>query len=153
MLGLIESSNISSEEVNMVVSLLTDDKLFGSPKAVYESIDHDMYPHITYQIIRDIKSKLPQYVLKCTICDLNKLSFKNSTMSKITTQEIDMIIDMLLSDKYNASPMEVYNHIDHNRFPNITRTIINHIKCKSPQYIRNDSKYDLKNIKFRSCKP
>lgn len=149
LLGMIESNTISSNEVNMIVDMLLEHTMYGSPKAVYEKLNHEKYPNITLNMIKQIKSKTPMYVRKCTKYNLNLISFKNSNESRLTSSEIDMIIEMLLSDIYDTSPSKIYKALDHELYPNITRSIINHIKCKSPQYVRNDSKYDLINIKFK----
>ena len=69
------------------------------------------------------------------------------SISKITTDEIDMVINLLLV--MNGSIKDVYNHIDHLTYPYITNAVINDIKHHDPAYIRMDSKYDLKSIEFK----
>lgn len=64
--------------------------------------------------------------------------------SKIKTEEIDMVIGLLL--KYDK-PMIVFNNINHDEFPNITLDVIRDIRRGRKTYFRSN-KYDLKEIVF-----
>ena len=80
-----------------------------------------------------------------------KLSGAVFKKSNITTAEIDMIVELLLDKKYNHSQLDVYAAIDHDVYPNITTSVIDHIKQKSRTYFRSDAKYDLQRIRFPKC--
>ena len=68
-------------------------------------------------------------------------------VSSITTEEIDIIIDLL--QELNGSIRDTYEMCRrYGMSSKITKAVINNIKHKDPAYIRPDSKYDLKNIVF-----
>ena len=144
------TSKISTEEIDMIIEMLLDPKYEGSLKAVFNVI-HDKYPHITYNNINDIKIKCKSYIRKGSRFDLKSIQFPvgfTGVKSKILTEEIDMIIEMLLDPKYEGSPKLVYAGLDHNRFPDITYDVISGIRNKRTRFIRSDSKYDLRHISF-----
>ena len=70
--------------------------------------------------------------------------------SSITTEDIDMVIGLLL--KYKGSLNTVYDHIDHEKYPNITLNVIDDIKRKRKTYYRSN-KYDLSKISFERVHP
>ena len=143
-------SKISTAEIDMVIELLLDPKYSGSIKAVLSEINHE-YPHITYGNINDIKLKNPAYIRTNAKYDLANITFPRGTAgvpSKISTAEIDMVIELLLDPKYSGSPLLVYNQIDHDKYPTLNYGVISAIKSKQPVYIRADSKYDIMSINF-----
>lgn len=147
LLGLNEHiSSIAIDVVDEIVSKLIN--MNGSIKAVYDSFNHKQYPQITYHVISKIKYNKGFYNNPKSKFYKKDITFDYCMNSKLSTADIDMVIEMLLSDAYNGSVTAVYNAIDHDRYPYISRGIINLIKCRNKVYYRSDSKYDLKSINF-----
>lgn len=71
---------------------------------------------------------------------------------KITCDEVNMIVDMLLDDRYNASPYDVNKAIDHTIHPLINVKTVTAIKCKEKTYCHRCTKYNLREIKFKQCR-
>ena len=138
-------SAISTEEVDMVIEMLLCPQYNGSPKRVFDAIDHKRFPKLTRKVVKAIKLKLPAYIRSDSKYDIQHIQFPDGYTK---TSTIDMIIDRLLDPKYNGSPTAVYNSFDHTEFPYITYDIICKIKYKNNTYIRSDSKYDLLSLDF-----
>ena len=66
--------------------------------------------------------------------------------SNVPTEAVDIVIMLLL--KFNGSIKQVYESIDHDRFPTVTEAVINNIKHKDPAYIRRDGRCDLTKVEF-----
>ena len=143
-----QESSISTNDVDMIITMLLDEKYGGSPSKVFEAIDHKQYPNITFANVQMTKCKRSPYIRSDSKYDLKNIEFPNSKKSKIDTTTVDMVIGMLLDPIYSGSVLAVYDAIDHDRYPHITRNVINHIKCKDKTYIRDDSQYDLRSINF-----
>ena len=143
----IRRSTLSTEEVDLIVDLLIKHK--GHIQDVYDDIDHDKHPSIKYNSISNIKyNKCFKTNPKSRYYMMN-ITFPNvRDVSNLSSDDVDMIIEMLLDPIYKGSVKYVYDNIDHTKYPHITRGIINLIKCRNPIYCRNDSKYDLRSIKF-----
>lgn len=137
------TSKIPTKDVDMVVSMLLDPKHEYSPKLVYMNIDHTKYPDITYNVIRAIKAGDKAYIRKDANYDLKELKFPDGHASKVTTEEIDMVRMMLADSRYNASPKNVYDALDHERYPKLTKSVISHIKNNKSTYVRSDSKFNI----------
>lgn len=151
----LKSSKITTEEIDMVIALLLNPDNKRSIKIVYDQIDHIKYPNITYWTVDGIKRKDITYIRRDSKYDLKNIYLgpvEKGARSQLSTKDVDMIIEMLLSDDYGGSPSGVYNALDHNKYPYITRSVIDHIKRKGPGYIRSDSKYDLQKIEFPKCR-
>jgi hypothetical protein len=69
--------------------------------------------------------------------------------SSITTDEIDMVVELLLA--YDGSMQKVKKAIDPDKFPNLSYAVITAIKNRDNAYVRPDAKYDLKTIVFERC--
>ena len=65
-----------------------------------------------------------------------------------STETLDHIRDMLI--KYNGSPTQVYNNIDHELYPDVTLSKIKHIKAGDVGKNRTN-KFDLSTLKFDKC--
>lgn len=143
--GLYTTSAITTEEIDYVVELLLANN--SSPKAVYDKIDHDRYPRLTYPVICCIKYKDSAYIRENARYNLNEIEFKKNI--RLTDDEIDMCIEALL--KNDSSPMKALQSIDRDKYPYITKAIMGRIKEKHSAYIRDTTKYDLKIIEFKKC--
>ena len=136
---------ISCDEFDMIIEMLLDSKYHYSPSIIYNSINKIEHPNITKSIISLIKQK--------KISMLHSKKYKNYDFnfpeSGPPTSEIDLVISMLLDVKYDGRVTDVYNAIDHDSYPNISKSMIDHIKHKHPAYIRHDSKYDLMSLEFK----
>ena len=144
--GLYTSSNVTTEEVDYVVELLLANG--SSQKAVFDLIDHDKYPRLTNAVICGIKAKDRAYVRDDARYDLTKIKFKNNAV-RLTDDEIDMCIEALLA--HDSSPIGALEDIDHEKYPYITKHVMQRIKGKHKPYIRPTTKYDLANIEFKAC--
>lgn len=145
MTGLYSTSNVTTAEVDMVIELLLE--LDGSIKDVYDAISHERHPNISYPVISCIKYKYPTYIRPEGKYDLKNIVFA-ARMSKLADEEIEMVVEMLLDPKYRASPVKIYNDIDHARYPNITITSISRIKNKTTVYSTRNIKYDINSLTF-----
>lgn len=67
----------------------------------------------------------------------------------ISTEDADMIRDMLLDPNYGGNPTAIYDAIDHDLYPNIKIYTIKMIKGN--KQCRRSNKYDLNKIKFIRC--
>ena len=143
----IARSSLSNEEIDLIVDLLI--KHGGRIQDAYDEIDHMVHPNIKYNSISAIKYDKRFKTNPSSKYYMKDITFPNTRdSSKLSTDDVDMIIGMLLDPKYKGSVTCVYNNIDHERYPYITRGIINLIKCRSPIYYRDDSRFDLRSIKF-----
>ena len=133
----INRTKHNRKTIDSIVKLLNEND--GSPYIVY-NITRDIYPNISFDDIRRIKRN--------NIKRMKRRYVPNGLMSKVSTDEVDMVIEMLLDPKYNGSRYKVFNDIDHNMHPNITISVIDKIKNKKNSYIREDSRYDLKSLDF-----
>ena len=85
------------------------------------------------------------WVTSKTNAELASASGLNN-VSSVPTEAVDIVIMLLL--KFNGSIKQVYESIDHDRFPTVTEAVINNIKHKDPAYIRRDGRCDLTKIEF-----
>lgn len=69
--------------------------------------------------------------------------------NSITTEDADMIRDMLLNPVYEGNPTKIFNALDHKKYPNIKLYTINMIKQN--KQCRRSNKYDLDKIVFKKC--
>lgn len=138
----------SDDEIDMIVDLLIKHK--GSIITVLKSIDKKTHPSITYSIISSIKYSKRFVDNPKSRYYMTDVQFTRCQESRLSTSDIDMVIEMLLDNRYDGSVTKVYNAIDHARFPYISKGIVNLIKCRNPIYFRNDSRYDLANVHFKS---
>lgn len=140
-------SIIPISDVDMIVELLV--KHGGSIQNAYNDIDRSNRRNITYGIIAAIKYDKRYAEVPESKFYKNPITFTSLKESKLSTDDIDMIVDMLLDQEYDGSVTAVYNAIDHNRYPHISKGIINLIKCRNPIYYREDARYDLRTIQFK----
>ena len=141
-------TKLTNDEIDMVIDMLMDNKYKGKPSEIYKDIDHNSYPNIKIKTIQAIKDKKLTFTRLTLRHDLSDIIFEK--VRKISSDDIDMIISMLLDPQYNYSVTNVYNHIDHERYPHITIDIIKHIRNKN-SYLDHKGEYDLKNIVFNRC--
>lgn len=147
-----QQSRLSTEDVDMIIEMLLDPKYDGSPKLVYEAIDHEKYPHITFPNIQMTKMKRKPYIREDSKYDLRNLTFANAKQSKISSDDVDMVIEMLLSKRFNGSIKAVYDALDHDKYPYVTRKIVEGVKNKKPTYLKLARKYDLATVVFHKEK-
>lgn len=87
---------MTTDEIDMV-----RDKLFEydcNCKIAYEHIDHDQYPHISLQMVKEIKTNKYSSYARSNKYDLSKLVFKKTPPpSRFTTEEADIIRDALMA--------------------------------------------------------
>ena len=126
-----------SQTIRSIVKLLNENN--GSPFVVY-NITHDIYPNVSLDDIRRIKRN--------NLKHMNRRYIPKGLLSKVSTAEVDMVIEMLLDPRYKGSRCRIYESIDHDMHPNITLSVIDKIKNKRNSYIREDSKYDLMSLEF-----
>ena len=138
------NQRITSDEVNLVVDMLLDSKYKCSPTLIANAIDSTKHPLLNKTTITNIKMKQDTYCYRCTKYDLKNLKF-NRVHEPLTTEEINLIARLLLSDEYGGNPSSVYSAIDHVKYPNITCKKIAHVKYGD--YKRNDIKYDISTVK------
>lgn len=67
----------------------------------------------------------------------------------ITTEDADMIRDMLLDPIYEGNPTKIFNALDHKMYPNIKLYTIKMIKQN--KQCRRSNKYDLDKMVFEKC--
>ena len=146
MMGLYDFSKITTEEIDFVIELLLDQH--GSMKKVYDCIDHDKYPRLTYPVICAIKYKEPVYIRHDSKFDLAKIEF-TERKRKFTREEVDAIIEGLLDPKCKYSPNAVYEKI-HDKFPDIGINQINYVKTK-PESLRKLTSYNFDELDFGKC--
>lgn len=98
--GLNNLSKISTREVDIVITLLLE--LKGSIKAVYNSIDHNIFPNITEAVINNIKHKDPAYIRMDGKYDLRNIQFEKRTRKPdLTNDEIEMICQKLVECNFD----------------------------------------------------
>ena len=136
---------ITDDEFDMIIEMLMDGKYHYSPSIIYNAIDKTAHPNITKTLISLIKQK------KISMLHSKKYTINDLDLPEAgpPTYEIDMVIDMLLDEKFDGRVLDIYNAIDHKLYPNISQSMIYHIKQKHPAYIRSDSKYDLMSLEFK----
>ena len=142
-------SSVTDDEVDMIIEKLLDPKYYGSPMKIYKDLNHDKYPHINHKTIQAIKYKYPAFIRPTTKYRLNDLTFERSNVSKVSTSDIDMVVEKLMDPKYNHSPLTVYKSLDHNKYKFVTRSVVCHIKNRKDTYVRPDAKYNLKTVDFK----
>lgn len=65
--------------------------------------------------------------------------------SRISTDEIDMVLDLFMKD---YTPLQVYQLLDHEKYPNLTENVIRDIRRFKKTY-RRSNKYDISKIHFK----
>ena len=126
------------EEIDMVRTILLNTKDHNCIEA-YKCIDHDRYPHITLQMVKEIKTNKYSTYNRSKIYDLSKLKFmKTPPPCKLSILEIDLIRDLLM--KNNGYCKKVYQ-IAKQTIPQLTIYMVEDIK-RGKSYKRTN-KYDL----------
>ena len=129
-------------EMDMVRDLLLQSH-DHSCKIAYDKIDHEMYPHITLQMVKEIKSNKYSTYNKSEKYDLSKLKFdKTPQPCKLSVIEIDMIRDILMEN--NGCCRKSYN-IGKYSIPKLTIYMVEDIR-RGKSYLRS-VKYDLSKSK------
>ena len=139
-----DNERIRTDEIDMVIELLLDND--SSVEKVCELIDRKIHRGLTRYTISEIKKKNPLYIRKDSKYDLTKVVFKTRPKGRITSDDVDYVIDMLL--KY-GSPKEVMKNLDSENHPYITESIVKMIKYKDPTYVALAKRHDLANIEFK----
>jgi hypothetical protein len=146
--GLYDRSAVTTAEVDMVVELLLSYN--GSIQQVFNIIDHEKYPKLTYPVITAIKNRNSAYVRMDARYDLRTMVFDRCN-HPLSPYELDMIIEKLLDPRYKGSPTEINASINHDEFPYIDEKTIAYVKSKPSSLFDVSTKYDLKNIEFEKC--
>lgn len=98
--GLANISKISTFEVDLTIALLLE--LKGSIKAVYNAIDHSVFPNITEAVINNIKHKDPAYIRHDGKYDLRNIQFEKRTRKPdLTDNEIETICQQLVECNFD----------------------------------------------------
>lgn len=86
--------HVTPEDMDTIRDLLI--KHNGSIKEVYDALDKDVYPHITYGVINGIKSKVPSYLksVKYSAEDIKQMEFKS--LRPVVTVETSDTVRLLL---------------------------------------------------------
>jgi len=96
---------LTVDEMDMVRDLLV--KYNGDQNLAYDNMNHGKYPHITKQIVREIKCNKYSSYMKSKKYDLTKFHFDKLPLpSKLSTEVVDEIRDCLL--KNNGSVYTTY---------------------------------------------
>ena len=126
------------DEIDMVRTILLDTEGHNCTKA-YEKIDHNEYPHITLQMIKEIKTNKYSTYNRSKIYDLSKLKFmRTPTPCKLSISEIDSIRDLLME---NNGHCKIVYSIAKQTIPQLSIHMIEDIK-RGKSYKRT-MKYDL----------
>lgn len=128
---------ISTETLDMVREMIDRYKY---PRIVYENIDHEKYPEVNMNLIINLRRKW--YYNRSNID--KEFDFH---IGKMTTDEIDMVRDCILSSK-NHDCKEAYEKIDHDKYPHITFQMVKEIKTNKYSSYNRSNKYDLNTLKF-----
>lgn len=139
---------LTNDEIDMVIDMLLDTKYSGKSSEIYKDIDHTSHPNIKPKTIQAIKDRAPEFTRHNLKHDLNNIKFER--VRKVTSDDIDMIISMLLDPQYDYSITNVYNHIDHYKYPYISTDVIRHIRGKD-SYLDHVGLYTLKDVTFNKC--
>lgn len=87
---------MTTDEIDMVRDLLFENDC--DCKIAYDMLDKEMYPHITLQMIREIKTNKYSSYARSNKYDLSNLVFKKTPPpSRFTTEEADIIRDALMT--------------------------------------------------------
>lgn len=126
------------DEIDMVRDCILSSKNHDCKEA-YEKIDHDKYPHITLQMVKEIKTNKYSSYNRSNKYDLNTLKFiKTPHPCKLSDVEIDMLRDILVENGGNV----LYTHMQIKQdFPHISIDMIADLK-RGKSY-RRSNKYDL----------
>lgn len=128
---------LTIDEMDMIRDILIDND--GNCKTTYDMIDHDTYPHITLQIVKEIKTNKYSTYMKSNKYDLSSLKFKRTLAPcRMDDDEIDTVRDILMSK--NGSVVETYNVLKSEK-PHISIDMISDLK-RGKSY-RRSNKYDL----------
>lgn len=128
---------MTTDEIDMVRDKLIEND--GNCKIAYGLIDHSMYPHITLQMVKEIKTNKYSSYARSNKYDLNNLKFKRTLPPcRITDVEIDMVRDLLMIN--NGSVNKTTEQINHHN-QSISIDMVSDIK-RGKSY-RRSNKYDL----------
>lgn len=126
------------EEIDMVRDLILDSVNHNCIIA-YNKIDHDKYPHITLQMVKEIKTNKYSSYNKSNKYDLSKLKFlRTPPPCKLSLHQIDDIRDALV--KYDGNCKKVFEVL-RDKIPSLSINMIYDIK-RGKSYKRSN-KYDL----------
>jgi hypothetical protein len=125
------------DEMDMIRDLLFEYN--SSPKLAFEHLDHELYPHITLQMIREIKTNKYSTYYHSNKYDLSTIKFERTLPPcKLTIEQIDEVRDMLLIMNGNV-------HATHGNLKEkivvLTYDMVNDIK-RGKSYKRS-LKYDI----------
>lgn len=160
--GLLLHKCIPANQQDMIRDMLLDERYRGSEYTIYRIIDHNKYPDITIDTIIGIRENKLNVFRLTERFDLDSLHFihnkkpcrvkkdKRAIISRKhhTEDEVNLIVEMLLDEKYNGSPTLVFSDINKEQYPNITLGTVKNVKAKRPNFIRLSTKYDLQNLEF-----
>ena len=126
------------DEIDMVRTILLETEYNSCIKA-YEKIDHNVYPHITLQMVKEIKTNKYSTYNKSNIYDLSKLKFMKTPLPcKLSISDIDLIRDLLMENNGNC---KIVYSIAKQTIPQLSIYMIEDIK-RGKSYKRT-LKYDL----------
>ena len=146
------TKSISADIQDLVRDMLLDERYHGSPKEILENLRPDFRDVVTLSVINAIKQNKHQAYRHSNKYDLDNIEYPPANRpigsnSKITPEMIDIVIELLCDPELHGSPTNIYNCIDHNKYPLISINTIKDIKRKRPTFNRSN-KYDLNTIVF-----
>lgn len=140
-LSKFHDGKTTTEELDHIRDLLLEHD--GDCRKVYGLLDKERCPHITLQMIREIKTNKYSSYARSNKYDLDTLVFKKSPYPcRLTDKQIDELRDLLM--KHNGEIQEVFDEFNQNK--NIaTIDMIKDLK-RGKSYLRSN-KYDLNKSK------
>ena len=136
MLNLRSNMKFSNEDIDYIRKML---RKYIRPQIAYEHIDHEKYPYITPNTVKQVHAG--KYVRSLNNED------NNFHVGKITVDEMDMVRDKLFEHQSNCRL--AYDHIDHDKYPHITLQIVKLIKGNKDSVYRKSNRFDINKIKFQ----
>ena len=126
---LIHTQKISTAELDSIRDMLCDPQYNGEPMKIFNALNKSEHPDISIRTIYAVKANSP-FTRRSNKYDITNTHYIRSTHN-IPSAHKGMIIKLLLDDKYGGSPQNIYNAIDHNKYPDITVKTISSIKCNN----------------------
>lgn len=148
---------ISTDIIDMIRDMLV--KYNKSPAEVYRNLNKDLYPYISYTIIKSIKYSKKEYCRSnryniddfINMMNSNKINGKGDKkkMDGITNNSndtLDLCRSLLILAVFHNSPTMVYDIINHGKYPNLSINILKKLAyddVPTSSYYRSN-KFDLK---------
>lgn len=107
----------------------------GDPKKVYDELKDVIGDNLTVARINDIKQK-------GSYMNISDRYFSKGEFPRIDIDNIDFVRSLLILDIFKGSPIAVYNALNHDKYPKLTKSVTAMIKQKHPAYMKSNN-YDL----------